>query len=169
PWCDSPDFLTGFSVFYLDAEGKNAVEVTSVRPHKNLCIIRLQGVDSIEAARPLIGKTAYIDRREANLPPGHFFLQDLLGARVVDADNREEYGRVEEVTHPGRHDVWRVVGEKGEHLFPAVAPFLDSLDLEEGVALVRPIEGMFEPQPAAEHPGRATPKRRKHGKEGKRP
>lgn len=145
PWCDAPAFLQGFPQLYLSAQGGPPLRVEALRVHKTLCIVKLAGVGSIEQARPYIGKTVYIRREDAHLPEGSYFVQDLLGARVVDADSGREYGRVEEVSHPGRHDVWRVRAEAGgEYLFPAVAPFLASLDVEEGLALVRPIEGMFE-------------------------
>ena len=167
PWCDSPQFLADCEVLYLGADGEYPLRVVSVRPHKNLCVVRLDGVESIEQARPFIGKTVYIDRGDAQLPQGHYFVQDLLGARVVDADNGREYGRVQEVTHPGRHDVWRVGGEDGEYLFPAVPPFLVSLDLEEEVARVRPIEGMFEPPEEQPQKPRRTKRAKPNQKTGK--
>ena len=145
PWCDSPAFLEGFKTFYLDEKGAMSITALSVRPHKNLCIVQISGVDSIEDARLLIGKTVYIDREDVHLPKGSFFVQDLLGARVVDVDTGEEYGIVEEITHPGRHDVYEVRrSEEQTTLFPAVEPFLVSVDTEKGLVQVRPIEGMFE-------------------------
>ncbi len=159
PWCDSPEFLAGFAQLYLSAAGGKPVQVEAVRPHKTLCIVKLAGVHSIEEARPYIGKTVYISRAEAALPEGHYFVQDILGARVVDADTGREYGHIEEVSHPGRHDVWQVQDENGEHyLFPAVEPFLVKLDVAGELALVRPIEGMFEAAPPPKAKGKKTKK-----------
>lgn len=145
PWSDGPAFLQGFDTLYLDDEGKKALKAEAIRPHKNICIVRLEGVASIEAARPYIGKTVYIARADVQLPEGRFFVQDLLGARVVDDDTGEDYGTVSAVTRPGRHDVYEVTRpEGGISLFPAVAPFLRGQDLEEGLVRVAPIEGMFD-------------------------
>lgn len=144
PWCDEPAFLCGFSTFYLDEAGRRPLAALSVRPHKNICIVKLRGVDSVEAARPFIGKTVYIARADAHLPAGTHFVQDLLGASVRDADTGELYGTIETITHPGRHDVYEIEQPGGEiSLFPAVEPFLVQTDTENGLVLVRPIPGMF--------------------------
>ncbi len=160
PWCDSVDFLTGFDRFFLSERGEGVLKLMSVRPHKNVCVVKVDGVDSVEEARCLIGKTIYIAREDAGLEDGRYFVQDILGARVEHADTSHCYGYIEEVTHPGRHDVWRVKDGESEYWFPAVEPFLVELDIEKEVAFVRPIEGMFE----AEVPKKKKP----HKKAGKR-
>ncbi len=144
PWCDEPSFLCGFSTFYLDDAGRRPLALCTVRPHKNICIVKLDGVDNIEAARPFIGKTVYIARADAHLPAGTHFVQDLLGAAVVDADNGTAYGLIRGVTRPGRHDVYEIEQPSGEiALFPATEPFLVKTDPKAGVVLVRPIPGIF--------------------------
>lgn len=161
PWCDEPSFLAGFSSFYMDAAGKKPLAVETVRPHKSICIVRLAGVDSIEAARPYIGKTVYIARTDARLPTGMHFVQDLLGAAVADADSGQAYGTIRAITRPGRHDVYEVEKPNGAiALFPAVEPFLVHVDAENAVILVRPIPGMFDEE---EKP---TPKQKLRPKKG---
>lgn len=162
PWCDGPSFLAGFSTFYLDEAGRQPLKVEGLRPHKNICIVQLEGIGSIEAARPLIGKVVYIKRADAKLPPGRFFVQDLLGAVVLDDETGVSYGTLRAITHPGRHDVYEIHGPNGQvWYFPAVAPFLASVDVEAGVVRVRPIEGMFEeeeqkaPKPNRKRGGKA--------------
>ncbi len=150
PWCDEPAFLAGFSTLYLDAGGQKPLAAEAIRPHKNICIVRLRGVDSIEAARPYIGRTVYIARAEAKLPPGAHFVQDLLGASVVDAASGEVYGSIAAITHPGRHDVYEIARPGGGSvLFPAAPPFVQAVDAEAGRVLVKPIEGMFPEEEAA--------------------
>lgn len=144
PWSDEPAFLAGFPAFYLDAAGQKPLKTEKIRPHKNLCIVKLAGVDSIEAARPYIGKTVYIARADARLPEGSYFVQDLLGATVRDADTGEDYGTIAAITRPGRHDVYEISRPSGEKvLFPAAGPFMVRTDVEAGLVLIRPIEGMF--------------------------
>lgn len=151
PWCDGPDFLTQFGTLYLDAEGKKALGAVQIRPHKNLCLVKVDGVDSIEAARPYIGRTVWIARADAPLAPGQHFVQDLLGAQVVDDATGEVYGTIRNITHPGRHDVYEIARPKGgTSWFPAAAPFVAAIDTEAGVVRVKPIEGMFEAEHDAE-------------------
>lgn len=146
PWSDEPGFLSGFSTIYLTSDGKKPVKLIEARPHKNICIVKLEGITSIEQARPLIGRTVWVARKDVTLPPGRYFVQDLLGLAVVDADSGEEYGHIANVTHPGRHDVYEVKRPGGSvDLFPATEPFLVDILPEEGHVTVRPIPGMFTP------------------------
>ncbi len=156
PWSDGPDFLSGFDTLYLDDAGKRPLRMLAVRPHKNICIVKLEGIATIEQARPFVGKTVYIARADAHLAPGRFFVQDILGAQVVDDATSRAYGTIAAVTHPGRHDVYEIHGPEGQvWYFPAVQPFLASVDLDAGQVRVRPIEGMFE-QEAPKQKGQRT-------------
>ena len=81
---------------------------------------------------------------DVQLPEGRFFVQDIIGCKVLDADTKQEYGTVTDVTHPAASDVYEVRNEQGEiFLFPAVKEFLGELKPEEGFITVRPIAGMF--------------------------
>lgn len=155
PWSDGPDFLSGFSTIYLDEAGRKPLRVLQARPHKNICIVRLEGVETIEAARPFIGKTVYIARADARLEPGRFFVQDILGAEVLNDETGESYGHIHAVTRPGRHDVYEIHAPGGQvWFFPAAGPFVASIDLDAGAVRVRPIEGMFD---AGEKAGEKEP------------
>lgn len=144
PWADDATFLTRFHTLYLNAEGTQKLHAAAIRPHKNICIVKLEGVDSIEDARKYIGKTVFIARADAGLAPGVHFIQDLLGAAVVDNGTGEVYGRIATITHPGRHDVYEIERPDGSSvLFPAAPPFIANIDIEKSEVRVLPIEGMF--------------------------
>ena len=81
PWADSPDFLRQFAALYVDGEAR---KVVSARVHKGSVIAKLDGVDTVEEAMRLKGKTVQIRRADAKLPEGAFFLADILGLDVVD-------------------------------------------------------------------------------------
>ena len=109
-----------------------------------MLLVLLKGVDSVEKARTLVGRTVYIDREMAHLPAGRYFVQDIVGCTVKDADTGAEYGVITAVEHPAASDVYTVQNSAGEtFLFPAVPDFLDTLSPEQGVVTVRPIPGMF--------------------------
>ncbi len=161
PWCDTADFLTQFNTFYLDPEGKHPLEVVLARAHKNVCLVTLAGVDTVNAARQFIGKTVYIARKDAALPDGHYFVQDILGATVQNAATGEVYGRITAVTSPGKHDVYEIQNNSGNvFLFPAVEAFIEKRDIPGGIVLVKPIPGMFEPEEAPKSVQKNTSKRR---------
>ena len=49
-WCDDINYLKQFKTLYFDDNGQKSVNVLSVRPQKNLAIIKLKGIDTIEQA-----------------------------------------------------------------------------------------------------------------------
>ena len=145
PWSDDVDFLTQFKRVYTTSDGGGELKIISARSHKNVCLLQLEGIDSIPLARHLIGKVLYINRNDIQLEEGRYFVQDLLGLRVVDKAGTKEFGTIKNITHPGRHDVYEIKRPDGTVcLFPAVSPFLVKIDLAEGLVWVDPIEGMFE-------------------------
>ena len=82
PWCDTPGFLTQFACLYLDARGSQARVVERARMHKNIVIVKFEGVENVEDAAGLRGKTVYIDRADVELEEGECFVQDLIGCTV---------------------------------------------------------------------------------------
>ena len=53
PWCDTPGFLTQFACLYLDARGSQARVVERARVHKNIVIVKFEGVENVEDAAGL--------------------------------------------------------------------------------------------------------------------
>lgn len=137
PWADEAAFLTRFKRFYMDGQ---PVRVRSCRVHKTMCIASLEGIDDVNAAMALKGKVIFIDRKDAKLPRGTVFLQDILGARVVDEDGTE-LGVLDQVLPAPAASVYVVKGER-EILIPDVPAFILDKDADNGVVTVRLIEGM---------------------------
>lgn len=136
-WLDSPEFMKRFKRIFLN--GKE-LKITSAKVHKGFLIAKLEGIDDINAAMPLKGKTVHIDRDDAKLPKGSYFLQDIIGAKVVD-EAGNEVGVLREIMESPAHNIYIVRG-KTEHLIPAVPEFIISTDAENGVITVHLIEGM---------------------------
>lgn len=136
-WLDSAQFMKRFRTLYL---GGTAVAVQSARVHKDFLIVKLEGVDDVNAAMALKGRDVYIDRRDARLPKGAYFVADILGASVVD-EAGSAVGTLVDVMETPASNIYVVKGET-EHLIPAVPEFILSTDAENGVITVHLIEGM---------------------------
>ena len=144
PWCDSARFLTGFSEFYWDG-GREKVKVVSSRPHKSLLLLKLEGVDTVEAADALRGRVLWLARKDAALPEGRYFVQDILGLSAVDADSGRVYGKVTDVFPTGANDVYQGTdGDGKEYLVPAIRDVVARVDPDEGVLELRPMRGIFD-------------------------
>ena len=115
-------------------------KLLSAREHKGFLIAQLEGVADVNAAQALKNRVVQIARADARLPRGAFFLQDIIGASVVD-ESGAEVGTLAEVLELPTQRVYVVRGET-EHLIPAVPAFILNTDAEAGVITVRLIEGM---------------------------
>lgn len=143
PWCDSPAFLAKFKTLYFE-EGKEKIAVTG-RPHKNIVLMKLKGVETIEQAELLRGKVLYINRKDVKLPKGKNFVQDLIGCKVIDIDNNTEYGVVADVFKTGANDVYTVKSPEGkDYLIPVIDSVVIEKNVEKGIILIRPMEGLFD-------------------------
>lgn len=137
PWTDSAEYLRGFKTLYIN-EKPYAVKSSFV--HKGCVIAALEGIDDVNAAMALKGRTVCFARADARLPEGHFFLADIIGARVVTEDGTA-VGELADIIENPTQNVYVVKGER-EHLIPAVPEFILRTDAENGVVTVRLIEGM---------------------------
>lgn len=88
----------------------------------------------------------YLRRADVKLAPGDYFIQDLIGLRVIDAgDPSVEYGVVEDVSSTGANDVYHIAREgRSTVLIPAIKQVIAGVDLEEGVMHITPLEGLFD-------------------------
>lgn len=137
PWTDSPEFLQQFQTLYID---ETPVRLLASRVHKRCLIAKLEGVEDVNAAMALKGRTVCFARDDAKLPEGHFFLQDILGAGVFTEDG-QQVGTLSDVLDLPGGRVYEVRGET-VHLIPAVPEFVLHTDPEQGRITVRLIEGM---------------------------
>lgn len=143
-YCDSPEVLCEFDVLYLGKE-KREVHIERSFPHKNIVIIKIAGVNSIEDAQPYIGKILYLDREDAELPEETYFIQDIIGLVVKDAQTGEVYGKVTEIFQNGAADVYALKNDDGKELmFPCIDEVVKSIDVENGEILITPLDGLFE-------------------------
>ena len=137
PWADSAEFLMGFKRLYIDGK---PFELVSAKVHKDCLIAQFKEVSDINTAMVLKNKVVSIDRADARLPKGAFFIQDLIGASVTD-EGGAELGKLTDVLELPAGNVYVVTGER-EILIPAVPQFIIKTDVNAGTVTVRLIEGM---------------------------
>lgn len=143
PWCDSPQFLCQFKTLYLK-KGETKLSVSS-RPHKTIAIVKAKGIDTIEEAEKLRGRVLYINRSDARLAPGEYFIQDLMGLDVIDIDTSKSYGKITDVLKTGANDVYQVTNEKKkDYLIPVIDDVVKEIDINGGKVLIKPLKGIFD-------------------------
>lgn len=143
PWADSPAFLAAFPTLYLDEKGEKKIKVKS-RPHKNITLCKIEGVDTIEDAERLRGKIVYINRDDIHLGEGVHFVQDLLGSEVRDFDTDALYGTLTDVLRTGANDVYEITRDGKTYLAPVIDEVVRDIDTEKGVVRITPMKGIFD-------------------------
>ena len=136
-WLDSPAFFKTFKRLFINGAEK---KILSAREHKQFIIARLEGVEDLNAAMALKGKTVEILRADARMKDGEFFVQDILGFTVVDEDGHTVGKLVDAFETPA--SMLYVVRGESEHLIPAVREFILGIDAEKEEIRVHLIEGM---------------------------
>lgn len=139
PWADEPEFLLDFDVLYIDGK---PMELTSGRVHKNCVLAKFAGINDVNEAMKLRDKVVCIDREDVELEEGAFFLADLMGLEVRDADSGEVLGQIADILTPPASNIYVVKGGREDHMIPAVDEFIVETNVDEGYVLVRLIEGM---------------------------
>ena len=132
PWADSPDFLCQFKTLYVDSSHW-PIQVERARVHKNMVILKLQGVTDVNSALAMRNAVLYIDRKDVQLPEGSVFLADLMGMEVRDAASI--------LTLPA-NNVYVVRGGARELMIPAVDQFIAEVNVDEGYLRVNMMEGL---------------------------
>ncbi|MCQ2481208.1 MAG: ribosome maturation factor RimM [Clostridia bacterium] len=145
PWCDSPEFVKKFKTLYFDSEGKNPVKIKSARPHGNVVLVKLDGIDTVEEAQKMRGKILWMRRADAKLPEGSYFIAELIGCKVYDADDKTKcYGTLTDVSETGANDVWHITKDNKEYLIPAIPDVLIETDVASDTIIIRPLKGIFD-------------------------
>ncbi len=142
PWSDSPEALAKHKRLYLD-EGKVKLDV-SLRVHGAMLIGKIKGVDTITQAEGYRNKILYLDRNDVNLPKDTWFITDLIGCNVYDADSGENLGVISDVSRTGANDVWHIKREGKEYLVPSIPDVVIDVDVDSEKITIRPLKGIFD-------------------------
>lgn len=133
-WLDSPEMLCEFDRCRIS--GREYV-MDSVRVQKICNLVKLRGVDTMEDAQKLRGKTMELYREDISD-------ELIFAAELVDVEVYADgacIGKIKEVLDYPGNSVYVVQGER-EYLIPAVKEFILSTDLERNQMQVKLLKGM---------------------------
>ena len=133
-WLDSPEMLCEFDRCRI--RGREYA-MDSVRVQKTCNLVKLRGVDTMEDAQKLRGKTMELYRED--ISDELIFASELVDVEVY-ADGAC-IGKIKEVLDYPGNSVYVVQGER-EYLIPAVKEFILSTDLERNQMQVKLLKGM---------------------------
>lgn len=144
PWCDDGD-INKAKKMYLDDKGTYEFEVTYVKPHKNIYLLKFKDIDTPESARQFIGKTVYMNRKDIPIKKGEYFIQDLIGLDVYDEKSEKKFGILYDVANTGANDIYDIKDDNGmETWIPAIPQVIKKVDLDNNKMYIFPMKGLFD-------------------------
>ena len=143
-WADGPEYLSGIKKLYFDEKGSAPADVAAVRPHKNICILKIKGIDTIEQAETLRGRVVYINRDDRPLEKGRYYISDLIDCAVYHAETGELLGKITDVSATGANDVWHIERNGHEYLIPNIPDVVKDVCPERGEVRIIPLKGLFD-------------------------
>lgn len=143
PWCDSPEFLCQFDTLYY--KSGTPVKILRSRRSKNIVVMKIEGVDTVEEAQAIRNRILYMNRDDVELEQGSYFIQDLIGLTVIDADTDKVYGKISDVTETGANDVYHIKSDDGTmYYIPAIPQVIINIDIASEKMIIQPLEGLFD-------------------------
>ena len=141
PWCD------GIETFeYLDSIFIKGTEynIESVKPHKNIFLLKLENIDDINVAEGLKGAVITADREKLPpLPEGTYYITDIIGLEVYE--DEKYIGKISDWIETGSNNVYIIKRPKGKDvLIPAIDDVIKKIDIENKTMSVKLLEGLME-------------------------
>jgi len=134
PWVDSPDILCEFDRCRI---GGVEYEIENCRIQKTCNLLKVRGIDTMEAAQAMRGKVVELYRED--IDDEVIFAAELIGVEVYAEG--ENIGKIVEVLDYPGNSVYVVKG-KYDYMIPAVKAFVLNTDMEANRMEVRLLEGM---------------------------
>ena len=140
PFVDTIEQFKDFKKLYM--QNKEELEVEEIKFSKNLVLVKVKGIDTIEQALKLKNLYLYVKREDIKLEEGAHFIVDLIGLEVY-TDDGNLLGILKEVLQPGANDVYIVEDEeKKQILLPVIPDVVKNIDIPNKKIVVHLIDGL---------------------------
>jgi 16S rRNA processing protein RimM len=145
PFCDSYEVFAQIKTLYLKKGNEySPLKVKKCSPYKNSAIVIVEGITTPEEVTKMRMEYVYAHRNDILKDEGDFFIADLIGLCVYDANTNECYGTLKDVANQGAQDLYVIKREnKQDAYIPAIKEFVKEISLEKGI-FITPIEGMLD-------------------------
>lgn len=129
-------------VYVKTKTGIKQYKIENVKYHKNMVLLKLEGINRTEDAEMLRNLFLEIDREDAiPLEEGTYFIADLIGLEVY-TDEGKLLGKVDDIYNTGSNDIYVVKDELGKQiLLPGIKEVIKEVKLDEKI-IVHLIQGL---------------------------
>ena len=132
------------NVYVKTKKESKQYKVENVKYHKNMVLIKLEGINNVESAENLRNAFLEIDRKDAiPLEEGTYFIADLIGLEVYTEEGKL-LGKVDDIYNTGSNDIYVVKDELGKQiLLPGIKEVIKEVLLEQEKIIVHLIPGLI--------------------------
>ena len=145
PYTDDILNLTNLKSIYFDKELKEKYKIKRARVHKNMLVIKLEGINDANEALELKTKDVYIPRNALKeLDDNTYYIEDLLLSDIVEEESGNVIGKLTYVFNTGANDVYEVEREdKSKIYLPAISDVIKKVDIKSKKIYVKLMEGLI--------------------------
>ncbi len=146
PTTDDPQrFLDLDEVILTNGKQSETHSIVGVKFVKNLVILKLEGIESMDEAVRYRSWDVMIPREKGvPLKENEYYVADVIGMTVRTEDGKL-FGTLKDVMETGANDVYVVqTKEHGEVLIPAIKACIMRVNVEEGEMTVHLLPGLID-------------------------
>ena len=132
-------------IILVKGSSEKRIGISSVKHFKNIVILGLSGIDTVESAEALRGADLYVDREHAApLSEGEYYIGDIIGMEVQD-EEAHHLGTISDVIDTAANDVYVVkLAGRRDLLIPAIKQCIVNVDVENNLMTVRLLDGLMD-------------------------
>lgn len=143
PYTDDLLNLTKLKVVYFDEELTKKINISGTKTVKDMLVLKLDGIDTIDEANSLRKRDIYIPKSNLKkLDNDTYYIEDLIGLDVVDI-NGDTLGTLNYVFNTGANDVYEVKTKNGNIYLPAIKQVVKKIDMKDKKIYVEIMEGLI--------------------------
>ena len=144
PFTDNIERFSNLEKIYIkNKSGQTEYKIQEIKYHKNMVLIKFEGIENPEQADLLRNSYLIVDREtEEPLEAGRYYIVDMIGLDVFTDDN-EYLGKLEDIYNTGSNDIYVVKNELGKQvLLPAIEDVIKNIDMDNKKVIVHLIPGL---------------------------
>lgn len=143
PYTDDIENLSKLKEIYLDEKLEKKYIIKSSKIQKNMLILKLASIDSVEKAEKLRNMNLYIPKLEVK-EEDTYYIEDLISLEVIDIKNNVSIGKITYVFNNGANDVYEILTNDGKKVyFPAIKQVVKQVDIKNNKIYVEVMKGLI--------------------------
>lgn len=143
PYTDDIENLSKLKEIYLDEKLEKKYIIKSSKIQKNMLILKLDSIDSVQEAEKLRNMNLYIPKLEVK-EEDTYYIEDLISLEVIDIKNNVSIGKITYVFNNGANDVYEILTNDGKKVyFPAIKQVVKKVDIKDNKIYVEVMKGLI--------------------------